>query len=111
MLPEKKPFTSDGCTLWPDGPWGGCCVAHDYAYWKGGTAKMRKQADKDLRDCVAARGYPVIGWVMYVGVRLFGSVYWPVPWRWGYGWRYKHAHTYRQQVQLRWNARRRRHGK
>jgi len=39
---ELKPFTSDGCSDFPDGTltqkdlWLECCTAHDFTYWKGG---------------------------------------------------------------------------
>src|SRR5262245_15908951 len=33
------PFTTDGCSTFPDGAWKSCCVTHDYAYWCGGTAE------------------------------------------------------------------------
>ena len=36
------PFTTDGCTLWPDGFWQSCCVEHDMAYWCGGSAEERR---------------------------------------------------------------------
>ncbi|WP_216662021.1 hypothetical protein [Niveibacterium sp. COAC-50] len=38
-----KPFTTDGCSSFPDGTpwqqtlWLDCCVKHDIAYWIGGT--------------------------------------------------------------------------
>jgi len=44
---ELKPFTTDGCSAFPDGTfkqnelWLSCCVAHDYAYWQGGTYSQR----------------------------------------------------------------------
>ena len=40
---ELSPFTSDGCSLFPDSSlinkddWCECCFQHDLAYWKGGT--------------------------------------------------------------------------
>jgi len=55
-----KPFTSDGCSSFPDGTlqhkdlWIECCTAHDYAYWKGGAYAERNAADKELRQCIAA---------------------------------------------------------
>jgi len=42
-----KPFTSDGCSMFPDGTleqkelWLSCCTAHDYAYWQGGTSEFK----------------------------------------------------------------------
>ena len=29
------PFTTDGCSMWPDDGWAQCCVEHDFAYWCG----------------------------------------------------------------------------
>jgi hypothetical protein len=80
------PFTTDGCSAWPDGNWGQCCVEHDMAYWCGGGAKARSFADEALRDCVAGRGHPDTADFMYHGVRFGGHPLWPFPWRWGYGW-------------------------
>jgi hypothetical protein len=92
------PFTTDGCsgmmswlwwTLFGEGPpWEGCCIAHDRAYWMGGTAEQRRVADRQLRECVAAKGYPFVGWIMEKGVRLGGGPLWPIHYRWGYGWRW-----------------------
>ncbi|MBU2591011.1 MAG: hypothetical protein ABIJ24_05940 [Nitrospinota bacterium] len=86
-LPPHE-FKSDGCSCWPDSEWIECCVAHDLDYWMGGTAEERKQSDKRLQECVASKGHPLMGKVMYLGVRP-GGVYWlPTPFRWGFGWDY-----------------------
>ena len=95
-----REFTTDGCSggmswFWQtcikpftktDIPWRECCVVHDRAYWMGGTWRNRRTADRQLRKCVG-RAYPTIGWLMYFGVRMGGSPFWPVSWRWGYGWK------------------------
>ena len=87
-----KPFTTDGCSEFPDGTqshktlWLSCCTEHDKAYWQGGTYDQRLQADKALRRCVASLGEPGIAAVMLAGVRVGGSPYWPTRFRWGYGW-------------------------
>lgn len=88
-------FTTDGCSLFPDGDaedrarWSDCCVAHDQAYWRGGTAAERKQADRDLRACVLARtARPMLAGLMYRGVRVGGMPLVPTPFRWAYGWTY-----------------------
>ena len=89
-----KPFTSDGCSAFPDGTftqkelWLSCCTAHDYAYWQGGTYDQRLVADKELRQCVAKVGKPNIAKLMLAGVRVGGSPYFPTSYRWGYGWPY-----------------------
>ncbi|MBW8192870.1 hypothetical protein K0504_17670 [Neiella marina] len=91
---ELRPFTSDGCSAFPDGNlahnelWLNCCFAHDLAYWQGGTYEAREQADLDLQACVAAVGEPEIAALMLAGVRVGGSPYLPTSFRWGYGWPY-----------------------
>lgn len=89
-----KPFSSDGCSAFPDGTplqqtlWLQCCVAHDLAYWQGGTQTQRVEADLALESCVSAVGEPQIARLMLAGVRVGGSPIWPSQFRWGYGWPY-----------------------
>lgn len=89
---EIKPFTSDGCSRFPDGTleqdelWLECCRAHDYAYWKGGSAEDRVAADDALEACVADTGEDAIALLMLAGVRIGGNPYLPTEFRWGYGW-------------------------
>jgi len=89
-----KPFTSDGCSMFPDGTfeqkklWLSCCTAHDYAYWQGGSYEERLFADEQLQLCVANVGQPQIANLMLAGVRVGGSPYLPTSFRWGYGWSY-----------------------
>jgi len=91
---ELKPFTSDGCSAFPDGTleqnelWLNCCRAHDYAYWKGGSYHERVEADLALKECVSAVGKEEIALLMLAGVRVGGSPYFPTSFRWGYGWPY-----------------------
>ena len=53
---DLKPFTTDGCSSFPDGTlnhktlWLKCCTAHDKAYWKGGTYQERIIADQALKQ-------------------------------------------------------------
>lgn len=88
------PFTSDGCSYFPDGNldqdelWLACCQRHDFDYWKGGTYQQRLDSDKALKRCVADVGEPVIGALMLAGVRVGGSPWLPTRFRWGYGWPY-----------------------
>ncbi len=88
------PFSSDGCSIFPDGTfeqkelWLFCCTAHDYAYWQGGTYEERLIADEQLQQCVAKVGEPQIANLMLTGVRVGGSPYLPTSFRWGYGWSY-----------------------
>lgn len=92
---ELAPFTSDGCSLFPDGSrkernlWCDCCLTHDIAYWQGGTAAEREAADAALRDCVREKtGDEQLAATMYLGVRAGGHPAFPVWYRWGYGWPY-----------------------
>ncbi|MDO8270919.1 MAG: hypothetical protein Q7U82_03230 [Gammaproteobacteria bacterium] len=91
---ELAPFTSDGCSAFPDGSleqrqlWLSCCVAHDVAYWQGGTYEERMAADLGLQQCVAQVGDSRIAAIMLAGVRVGGTPYLPTPFRWGYGWPY-----------------------
>jgi hypothetical protein len=89
-----KPFTTDGCSVWVDGTpkqpylWRHCCVAHDRAYWKGGTEVERKLADTNLQACVADLGGNGMANYMFFFVTTGGSPLWLTPYRWGYGWDY-----------------------
>ncbi|GAA5317568.1 MAG: hypothetical protein AseanaTS_27730 [Candidatus Pelagadaptatus aseana] len=89
-----KPFTTDGCSAFPDGTlaqnqlWLACCTAHDIAYWQGGTHEERLTADTELETCVAGVGEPAVAALMLAGVRIGGSPYLPTEFRWGYGWDY-----------------------
>ena len=89
-----KPFTSDGCSAFPDGTlaqrelWLSCCRKHDFAYWKGGTYEERLASDMALEACVAKVGRADIALLMLAGVRVGGSPYFPAKFRWGYGWSY-----------------------
>lgn len=94
LAAEIRPFTTDGCSSFPDGTleqnelWLSCCRAHDYQYWKGGTYEDRLAADEELESCVAEVGEPEIATLMLGGVRVGGSPYLPTRFRWGYGWPY-----------------------
>lgn len=88
-----SPFTSDGCSLFPDRSlisetdWCSCCFEHDVAYWRGGTEEQREVADRELKRCVEAKtGDPALATLMYQGVRAGGSPYFINWYRWGYGW-------------------------
>lgn len=91
-----RPFSSDGCSLFPDraligaADWCECCLAHDLAYWRGGTSEERLQADERLKQCVLkATGNQVLADTMFAGVRTGGSPYLYTWFRWGYGWPYE----------------------
>jgi hypothetical protein len=81
-------FKSDGCSLFPDGDYRNCCVAHDLAYFSGGSWTARWRADKNLYKCVVAtKGFQhkLIAPVMWLGVRAGGLHFFPTPFRWGFG--------------------------
>jgi len=93
--PVLRDFTSDGCSLFPDGDlerrdlWCDCCFTHDIAYWQGGTQKERKQADETLRDCVLEHTRnKTLAAMMYEGIRTGGHPAFPTWYRWAYGWSY-----------------------
>lgn len=98
MKIPTKPFTTDGCSggmslIWPrlfghPPPWEGACVEHDRAYWQGGNRFQRVRADITLMCAVAAKGYPIIAILMYLGIRIGGMSIWPFSWRWGYGYQW-----------------------
>jgi len=81
----EKPFHSDGCSCFPNLDYGNCCVEHDRVYWRGGRPDQRRAADAALRRCIAAKGRPVLSYVVYWGVRIGGHGWLPTPWRWGFG--------------------------
>lgn len=91
---DLRPFTTDGCSLFPEGTpeqqklWLVCCTEHDFTYWRGGTRDERRRADARLQQCVTKMGAPQTAELMSKGVRVGGSPYWPTPFRWGYGWPY-----------------------
>jgi len=94
-----EPFSTDGCSLFPDRfaltkkDWCNCCLAHDLAYWRGGTAAERLKADEELRACVLrATKDAALSEAMFAGVRAGGGPYFFTPYRWGYGWKFGRAY-------------------
>lgn len=108
---DLKDFTSDGCSLFPDGTigdrakWCECCLRHDIAYWRGGTEHERKKADEALQACVLERtGDTALAETMYLGVRAGGHPVFPTWYRWAYGWPYGRGYkplTELEQLQVR----------
>ena len=84
----KKPFTSDHCSVVPDFDHAACCVTHDWLYWQGGSRLDRKNADRAFYKCLRTRTSWRHARIRWLGVRLGGIGYFPLPWRWGYGWRW-----------------------
>ncbi len=90
-----RAFSSDGCSLFPDGwikqknLWCECCYQHDIAYWQGGSQEQRREADSTLAACVKQRtGSNALAQMMEAGVRFGGHPIFPNWYRWGYGWPY-----------------------
>ena len=90
---QLRPFSTDGCSLFPDrslignADWCQCCVTHDLAYWRGGTAAARLNADQELAACVLrVTGNKTLADLMYSGARTGGGPHFYTPYRWGYGW-------------------------
>lgn len=88
-----RPFVTDGCSNFPDGvpffnetKWLRCCLNHDVAYWRGGSAEERKIADQNLFACVSDAGHPWLARLMQLGVRAGGGPFMPTSARWGNGW-------------------------
>ncbi|MBS1960634.1 MAG: hypothetical protein JST04_00350 [Bdellovibrionales bacterium] len=97
---DLRPFSTDGCTKWRDGTrkhptlWRHCCVAHDLAFWAGGTVPGRDQADRDLRDCVAATGAKREAKLIYAGVRVGSRSPRKIPgMQWGNAWDARRTRT------------------
>lgn len=109
QLPIKrqiKPFTSDGCSFFPEGTnsekqlWLKCCIIHDYKYWMGGTKKEREFADKELKSCVKNLNYDTIAKMMYIGTRIGGHPDIDASFSWGYGWKYKRGYKALSKVEI-----------
>ena len=72
-------FSTDGCTLAPDGTfskptlWHECCVAHDLWYWGGGPKSLRMKTDDNLKSCIASKAGSTVATLFLLGVRV-GSV-------------------------------------
>ena len=70
----KKGFHYDGCTAVPDFDFGAdCCGEHDFHYQDNDIS--RAEADKRLRQCIQKKGYIVLPWIYWLGVRIFGRKY------------------------------------
>ena len=75
---------SEGCSLAPDISLS-CCIQHDQAYYYGGSALDRYNADTAFRVCLVDEGWHILGWVYYAGVRVGGHPIIPLWFRWGFG--------------------------
>jgi len=71
----RRGFTYDGCTAVPDFDFGAdCCGEHDFYYQA--QCISRAEADRRLRECIRAKGYPLIAWSYWIGVRVAGWIFW-----------------------------------
>ena len=107
-IPEWNDSMSDGCSVnrlpkafahlyAADTPaQRAVCVAHDKAYYHGGTRKQREEADVRLRDdSIAAGADPEVANIWYQGARMYGGpelhkfttsvLGTPQAWAWGGG--------------------------
>lgn len=70
----SKGVKYDGCTAVPDFDFGAdCCGEHDYHYQVGDIS--RSAADARLRECLRAKGYFLMPWIYWLGVRIFGRAH------------------------------------
>ena len=90
--PPKKPFVSDGCTMWPDITNGisiyEACFLHDLKYWCGypGEDIARLQADAELMlDVARIRDSIKMAELMFHGVRRGGTEHLKLAFSWGFG--------------------------
>lgn len=69
----------NGCSWVPDLNFRQCCNKHDRDY---GTAKniwQRWVADWRLKQCIQCQGQWLLGWLYWLGVRVFGAPFWLLP--------------------------------
>jgi hypothetical protein len=87
-----KPFETDGCTMFVDGPpdkpelWKHCCVEHDMRYWFGGDMLDRDQTDLQLRSCVQVVAGASWAELIYLGVRAGHRSPIKNKTQWSWGW-------------------------
>lgn len=87
-----KPFFTDGCTLFIDGPkdqptlWRHCCVEHDLRYWFGGSKDDRDSTDLRLKACVEKAAGANWANLIYYGVRTgrLSPIKNKTQWNWGW---------------------------
>ena len=89
---ELKPFFTDGCTMFIDGPrdqpelWRNCCVEHDLRFWFGGSAEDREVTDLRLKSCVEKVAGAYWANLIYYGVKTgqLSSIKSKTHWNWGW---------------------------
>ncbi len=83
-----KLFVTDGCSVVADLDQSACCIRHDWAYWKGGSKKDRRKADKEFFQCIwKTSNFPILAPFRWLGVRIGGARFWRRKGvSWNYGW-------------------------
>jgi len=87
-----KPFFTDGCTLFLEGPkdrpnlWRHCCIEHDLRYWFGGTKDNRDATDLRLKSCIDKVAGSNWARVIYYGVKTghLSPIKNKTQWNWGW---------------------------
>lgn len=94
-----KPFETDGCTMFIDGPrtqpslWRQCCVEHDLRYWFGGNQYDMDKTDLRLKSCVNDIAGPTWAELIYLGVRTGHKSPIKNKTQWGWGWNLKRPNS------------------
>ena len=83
-----KPFKTDGCSVVGDLDQRACCIRHDWAYWKGGSRKDRRDTDNGFFWCIwKTSRFPILAPIRWFGVRIGGKKFWGIEGvSWNYGW-------------------------
>lgn len=87
-----KPFFTDGCTLFIEGPkdkpnlWKHCCVEHDLRYWFGGSKEDMNATDLRLKACVDKVAGANWANMIYYGVKTghLSPIKNKTQWNWGW---------------------------
>lgn len=92
---KLKPFESDGCTMFLDGPtnkpglWKHCCLEHDLRYWFGGAERDMDRSDLKLMSCVNKAAGETWAKLIYYGVRAGHHSPVKNKYQWSWGWETK----------------------
>ena len=69
---KKAAKGKDNCSYSPEFNFTECCRRHDDLYDFVRRPEERKAADKILRNCIRAKGHPILASIYYRAVRWFG---------------------------------------
>ncbi len=90
-----KPFATDYCTMFLDGPtdrpalWKHCCLEHDVRYWFGGSQADMDVTDVRLKSCVQKVAGDNWADLIYLGVRAGHNSPIKNKYQWNWGWKTK----------------------